>query len=199
VVVISLSSVALAAAAGACRREPAAQQPEEQPAAEAQPVAVSPPTFLLPSPVPLPEGAYRVEWVANTMPQVVKAGSHTPVKVTVRNVGNAVWPDVKSTGHRTGAVRIGYRWLPNPAGSPPPYARVRGDLAAPVPPGQSGRVQVDVLAPAMPGAYKIQFDLVQEFVIWFELKGAARLVLPVRVEAPSRAVPRQDSRRAPPS
>jgi hypothetical protein len=171
--VISASCLPLATAAGSCRREPAAEPP---------PDVLVPPASLPPSPRSLPDEGFRVEWVANTMPRVVKAGSRTQVEVTVRNVGLAVWPDLKSSGGRPpGAIRIGYRWLSVPSGSPPSYASVRGNLPAPLPPGQSATLGLDVTAPATPGAYRIQFDLVQEFVAWFESKDATRLIIPVRV------------------
>jgi hypothetical protein len=39
-----------------------------------------------------------------------------------------------------------------------------------------------VVAPAAPGDYALQFDLVQENVAWFEDRGAHRFLVPVRVE-----------------
>jgi hypothetical protein len=171
--VISASCLPLSTAAGACRREPAVEPP---------PAVLVPPASLPPSPPPLPDEGFRVEWLTNTMPRVVQAGSRTQVEVTVRNVGLAVWPDLKSSGNRPpGAIRIGYRWLPVASRSPPSYARARGNLPAPLPPGQSATLGVEVMAPATPGAYRIQFDLVQEFVAWFESKDATRLIIPVRV------------------
>lgn len=123
-----------------------------------------------------------MEWVANTMPRAVKAGSRTQVEVKVKNVGTAVWPDLKSTGNKTrGAVRMGYRWIPAGGRSSPTYPRARGNLPAALRPGQSATLDLVVVAPAKPGEYRIQFDLVQELVAWFESKGAKRLILRVRV------------------
>ena len=189
-VLISALYLPLAAVAASCRPE----RPER--AAEPPP----PPPPVVYAPKPLPDEGYRVEWVANTMPGVMKASSRTQVEVTVKNVGIVLWPDIKSTGNKPpGAVRIGYRWLPGPTRSPPSYGYFRGNLPAPLPPGQSATIGLQVMAPPMPGAYRIQFDLVQEFIAWFESKDATRLIIPVRVlprekQAPG---PRRDSGRAP--
>jgi hypothetical protein len=142
---------------------------------DATPVPRPPASFL-------PDEGYRVEWVTNSMPRVVKAGSPMQVEVTVRNVGIALWPDLESTGDEPrGAIRLAYRWIPGPSGSPPSYARVRGNLLAPLPPGKSATLGLEVVAPPTPGAYHIQFDLVQEFIAWFESMGATRLIIPVQV------------------
>jgi hypothetical protein len=148
---------------------------------------------ILPRPrtLALPDEAFRVEWVTNTMPPVVRAGSRTQVEVTVKNVGVAAWPDLRSTGDKPpGAVRMGYRWLPETPASEPPYAPVRVNLPAPLPPGQSATLGVEVTAPPTPGAYRIQFDLVQEFITWFESMDATRLIIPVRVLEAERESPR---------
>ena len=178
-------AAALATASASCKRQPPAKQPpaEQLPVGPPSPSIYVAPMAAAPSPQPMPDGAFRVEWVANTMPPVMKPGARQQVKITVRNIGVAQWPDIKSTGSRPqGAVRIGYRWLPVKAAPvPPPYARVRSNLASPVATGQTAELTLEVLAPETPGPYRIQFDLVQEFVSWFETKGAARLIIPVRV------------------
>jgi hypothetical protein len=130
----------------------------------------------------LPEEGFRVEWISNTVPKEVKAGSTFPVSVTFKNVGTAIWLDPGSTGNEprdAGAVRLGYRWLS--LGSRPPLYVGRIDLAGPLGPGQSTTLGVSVSAPPVAGAYRLQFDLVQEFVAWFEEMDATRLIVPVRV------------------
>ena len=132
---------------------------------------------------PLPDAGFRVEWVSNTIPMEVKAGSKTAVTVTFKNVGIAVWLDPRSTGHeppQAGAVRLSYRWLPS-GGRPLGYAVERIDLRGPLAPGQAATLAVSVSAPPKPGAYRLQFDLVQEFVAWFEAMDATRLIIPVHV------------------
>ena len=131
----------------------------------------------------MPDEGFRVEWVSNTMPGEVKAGSNPTVQVTFKNVGNAVWRDPGSTGNQppqAGAVRLTYRWLPA-AERPCAYGQ-HVDLGSPLAPGQSATLSVSVAVPSAPGAYRLQFDLVQELVVRFEAMDAPRLVIPVRVQ-----------------
>ena len=131
---------------------------------------------------PLPDEGYRVEWVSNTVPGTVEAGSTIPVSITFKNAGAAVWLDPGSTGNQppqAGAVRLSYRWLPS--GRRPMAYADRVNLAAPLAPGQTATLDVSVVAPSEPGAYRLQFDLVQEFVAWFQGMDAPRLIVPVRV------------------
>jgi hypothetical protein len=168
--VVSLIAPLASVAAGSWVRSP-----ERGSAAFASPPA--------PSAQAMPDEGFRVEWISNTIPREVRAGSSTPVSITLKNVGTAVWLDPGSTGSQpreAGAVRISYRWLPVPGGRPSAYA-ARVDLAGPLRPGQSATLGLSVSAPSTPGAYRLQFDLVQEFVAWFEGKDATRLVVPVRV------------------
>jgi hypothetical protein len=163
-------------AAGACGRAP-----ERGPAlSSSRPAPDSP--RPAPAAQPLPREGFRVEWVSNTMPRRVKAGSTTPVSITFKNVGTAVWLDLRSTRNQppqAGAVRISYRWMPS--GGPPLGYQGRVNLAGPLSPGQSATLTVQVTAPSAPGAYRLQFDLVQELVAWFEGMDATRLIVPVRV------------------
>jgi hypothetical protein len=59
---------------------------------------------------------------------------------------------------------------------------VRGDLPGPVPPGKTATLTVAVEAPPAPGSYLLQLDLVEELVVWFEYRGAAKLLVPVAVD-----------------
>jgi hypothetical protein len=139
---------------------------------------------------PLPDTAFRVEWIGRpSIPAAVPAGNVFPVTVTVKNTSDQVWLDPKSshpTTYAAGAVRLGYRWLkPSEKKAPKPnmgYSDARGDLSQPVHPGGSALLTVEVTAPAQPGDYNLQLDLCQELVSWFEPKGTAPLVVPVKVE-----------------
>jgi len=137
---------------------------------------------------PLPATGFRVGWVGRpNTPATVPAGHVFPVTVTVKNTSDQVWLDPKSsdaTPYAAGSVRLGYRWLKGSEPTTPNvgYADARGDLSAPLRPGASTALTVRITAPAEPGDYKLQIDLCQELVSWFEPKGAAPLVVPVKVE-----------------
>jgi hypothetical protein len=53
----------------------------------------------------------------------------------------------------------------------------RHDLPAPVEPGETMRLTIDVALPG-PGEYQLAFDLVSEGVMWFENQGSK----PIRVD-----------------
>ena len=136
-------------------------------------------------PRPLPDEAFRVEWSAHTVPGTMKAGSSTPVRVTFRNLGPVPWLDAASTGSQppqAGAVRLSYRWWWPRSPLPVMGSLARLDLPRPVAPGESATLTLVVAAPAEPGAYTLQIDLLQELVAWFEAKGAAQLRVAVRVQ-----------------
>lgn len=134
---------------------------------------------------PLPDEAFRVEWVSNTVPATLKVGPPAKVFVTIKNVSSVTWPDPKTSGHQppgTGAVRLAYRWWSPTSPLPTIDYSFRTDLEKPLAPGESATLRVMLKAPPQPGDYRVQFDLVQELAAWFEDKGAARLSVPVRVE-----------------
>jgi hypothetical protein len=136
-------------------------------------------------PRPLPDEAFRVEWSAHTVPATMKPGSRTPVTVTFKNLGPVPWLDPASTGSQppqAGAVRLSYSWWWPRSPLPVNGSRARVDLPRPLAPGESATVTLVVAAPAEPGAYTLQIDLLQELVAWFEAKGAAQLLVPVRVQ-----------------
>jgi hypothetical protein len=79
-------------------------------------------------------------------------------------------------------VRVSYRWWRQDADLMVSGYTTRLDLPWPLRPGESATLPVDVDVPAAPGQYRLQIELVQEFVAWFEERGADRLLVPVTVE-----------------
>jgi hypothetical protein len=77
---------------------------------------------------------------------------------------------------------LSYRWLRADSDTPVSDYSDRADLSAPLDPGQWTTLLIAVTPPQAPGDYRLQFDLVQELVSWFEAKGAPRLIVPVHVE-----------------
>ncbi len=131
----------------------------------------------------LPSSAFRVEWGDLGALPSMAAGKTILVTVTVRNSSDQVWPDAKAadpSGSGAGAVRLSYRWM-TASGRRVTEYKERVDLPKALSPGESAALSVPVVAPATPGDYQLQFDLVQELVTWFENKQAAKLVVPVKV------------------
>jgi hypothetical protein len=164
--VLALAPLLIVASFGACSRDPGGG----------------------PKIKPLPKTGFRVEWVGRpNIPATIPAGHIFPVTVTVKNTGDQVWLDPDSsdaTPYAAGSVRLGYRWLrPSEVKAPNMgYAEARGDLLKPLSPDDSASLTVQVTAPPEPGDYKLQLDLCQELVSWFEPKGAAPLLVLVKVE-----------------
>src|SRR5437773_2526117 len=127
--VAAATAVALAALVGASCRDR-----EETPPQRAGATPYAGPA------VRLPDEGYRVEWVSNTVPATMKAGTTREVDVTFKNGSGTTWPDPGSTGSDPsvyGAVRLAYRWH---SLAPPIYAGEasrRADLARPLRPGET--------------------------------------------------------------
>jgi hypothetical protein len=135
-------------------------------------------------PTPLPAGAFKASWVSNDIAPVLARGKTARVHVTVKNVSEFEWPDRRGpTKTGSGAVRLSHRWLlpGTPIISLEGFTP-REELAAPVKPGESTTFTLDITAPASPGDYTLQFDLLQEFVAFFGDKGSPRLIIPVKVQ-----------------
>jgi hypothetical protein len=157
---------------GGCR----ASQPKEQPIPQVEAAPVQ----------PLPDSGFSLEWGPAVVPNSVRAGQPFPAAVLVTNAGDAAWQNPRVSEGRipvAGAVRLGYRWWKASDHSKPyiDHALARGDLPGPLAPWGTSLLAVEVVAPAEPGQYELQLDLVQEMVTWFEPKGAPRLLVPVHV------------------
>jgi hypothetical protein len=137
-----------------------------------------------PRPVrPLPDQAFHVEWMRHDVPDVMKRGASVQVTVTFKNVSPLPWPDPDSSSYEppvAGAVRLSYRWWPASSPTPSTWAS-RADLTRLLRPGQAATLTLPVTAPAAPGDYRLQIDLIQEMAYAFGDKGAERLMVPVRV------------------
>jgi hypothetical protein len=138
------------------------------------------------APKPLPDSAFKVEWTNPEVPSELQKGQTISVKVSVKNVSDQTWPDVKTADPAAGsgaqAVRLSHRWWDRNMRKPLGPWVGRADLASPVRPGEMATFVVTVTAPADADAYELQFDLVQELVAWFQDKGAADLHVPVVVK-----------------
>ena len=131
---------------------------------------------------PVPVGPLAVRWVAYELEEQ-RAGIATPARVRLVNAGSAPW---RSRGRE--GVQLAYHWL-DPLGNPIVWDGNRTAFPAVVRPGEGVELEPSVLAPRPPGAYRLAFDLVDEFRFWFQELGSSPLDLPVDVK------PRIDERR----
>ena len=100
-------------------------------------------------------------------PRVIVSAAETVVPLAVENTGSRSWDP--------GRVHLSYHWLwviPRELASRsrwnvPFQNGIRSEFAVPVRPGQVVRLDGRLLAPAMPGVYWLQWDVVEEGVVWF--------------------------------
>jgi hypothetical protein len=93
-------------------------------------------------------------------------------------------------------VKLGNHWLAG--GEQVVRDDGRHDLPHPVPPGATVEADLRVSAPARPGRYELEFDLVQEFVAWWADNGNPTVRHPILVTPPEPSTPPPDDRHAEP-
>jgi 2-polyprenyl-3-methyl-5-hydroxy-6-metoxy-1,4-benzoquinol methylase len=95
------------------------------------------------------------------LPPVIP-GQHFRVPVAVTNEGLHMLASLPPN-----PVNLSYHWRDSTGGLAV-HDGMRTTFTTPLLPGDSRRVEVDVVAPAEPGCYELQLTLVQEGKFWFE-------------------------------
>jgi SAM-dependent methyltransferase len=129
----------------------------------------------------LPEGAYRAE-VKLRVPRVLTSAATVTVGVRVTNKGSSPWPSLSHSGEGCN-ITVGNHWrfadgrmLVNDDGRLP--------LPRTIAPSESFEGTFPVRTPREPGDYRLEVDLVQEGVTWFEAKGSPVCRAEVTVRRP---------------
>ncbi len=110
-----------------------------------------------------------------------RAGDELTVGVRLTNAGVRTW---ESAG--PAPVLLSYHLL-DAQGNQVTYDGVRTPLQADVAPGASQEVRARVVAPARPGEYRVQWDLLQEGPAWLSWHGAQVAESRLLVEGPAAA------------
>jgi hypothetical protein len=135
----------------------------------------------LPQPdMPLPDNAYKAQLVLAEPLSKLSPGQKQEIKVRVTNKSDALWIVYGTEGLKY-RVAVGDSWLDN-KGQLLTSMDGRIGLPANLNPGESVVVPLLITAPAKPGDYILQLDLVQELVTWFADKGSETLKVSVKVE-----------------
>jgi len=123
---------------------------------------------------------YGETWVDSSSPNRMLAGSSTSVAVTVRNTGTAVWSNDNN-------FRLGYRWYSRDGAEVTQAGGgyQRAHLPQDIPFGQAVMINAQITAPASPGTYTLQWDMVQEGVTWFAQQSNSPLNVTVTVNEPT--------------
>jgi tRNA (mo5U34)-methyltransferase len=119
-----------------------------------------------------------------SMPRLVAAeltmveGPHkclqgTPIRfrISAANTGKSAWLDRRAAPDITGSVRLGVHLLDD---SGQEIVHDYGGTSIPrgVAPGATLVMEVTLPAPSTPGKYQLEFDMVSEYLTWFEDAGA---------------------------
>jgi hypothetical protein len=120
-----------------------------------------------------------VRWGAAPTPSP-HAGEVEVVRVELENTGSTAWRD---------DIQLAYHWLD---GRDNPI--VWDGIRTPTPrlaPGERATLEARVRGPIPPGPYRLAFDMVAEYRVWFSELGSPMLSLDLEV-APRRGEPRAD-------
>lgn len=119
---------------------------------------------------PLPDSAFRAEISVPGAPATVPAGEKLQLRVRIRNAGDVLWPGCERSAGQF-QIYLGSHWL-NASGQVASKEEGRSPLPADLAPGQETEISFAVDAPAQPGDYLLEIDMLQENVTWFGRKGS---------------------------
>lgn len=109
--------------------------------------------------------SHDVIYVSDETPQKATAGKSYTVSVTIANTGSYKW-----TAGGINPFRLSYHVLDS-KGNTVVWDGLRTSLPGDISPGQQIKVAAQFQAPAQPGNYLLQWDMVQEGVTWFSSGG----------------------------
>jgi hypothetical protein len=99
----------------------------------------------------------------------MRPGETRSVALWVRNQGSVPWTSASSEADSRFAIRFAYQWV-DASGAAAGFSN-RWHIAGEARPGEEGRVDVSLTAPAAAGDYILEFDGVQEWVDFFRTRG----------------------------
>jgi hypothetical protein len=122
---------------------------------------------------------YQVTWGSDSTPSTMTAGATATVSLSFTNTGSSAW-------NAAGAnpVRVSYHWRTGacPGSASAVWDGLRTVLTVDVAAGQAvSGATANVRAPATPGTYCLEYDIVKEGVAWFSWLGSAKLTRTVTV------------------
>jgi len=94
------------------------------------------------------------------------------IPIALTNAGRLPWDSTA-----TPPILVSYHWLPAEGDAFVAFEGARTPLSAPVAPGDTVAIDINVRAPDLPGDYRLEWDLVQEGRLWFSTEpGAVRVM-----------------------
>jgi hypothetical protein len=121
---------------------------------------------------------FRPEYVTTPSSYVAQPGESMAFAVKIRNRGLVAWQAAGAN-----RVALGAYWEQKGFAAKTIVGGLRGEFRSDVAPGQETDLIARVVAPRVPGEYVLNWDLVQENVLWFSANGASPGGVPVHVKA----------------
>ena len=128
---------------------------------------------------PLAPSAHRATLTPLRLPGALRPGEVFTIRVQVSNDGDTAWP-TSDRGNIRYQIRLGNRWF-DASGTTLIDDDARAPLYHTLYPAERTDISLSITAPAQPGDYLLDIDLVQEGVAWFGSQGNAPIRIPVRV------------------
>ena len=119
---------------------------------------------------PLPDSAFRAGISVPSPPATVPAGQKLQLRVRIRNASDVLWPGCERSAGQF-QIFLGSHWL-NASGQVASKEEGRRPLSEDLAPGREIDLSLAVDAPAKPGDYLLELDMLQENVMWFGSKGS---------------------------
>jgi hypothetical protein len=134
----------------------------------------------IPKGAPLPDKAFKASITAPNAPATMTAGQQATIQVKLKNGSDVAWP---AAGDADGKyqVKLGNHWLDSKS-KPVVVDDGRALLPADLQPGAEIELPLIVNAPAKPGDYILELDIVQENVAWSGDKGSDTFKVKVQVK-----------------
>lgn len=118
--------------------------------------------------------AYRAA-IAAPHGLTARGGEQVHISVRVSNAGGEIWPCSESSG-----ITLGNHWL-DESGEVIQWLDGSVTLDRDLIPGAVIELSLPVTLPKEPGLYLLEFDLVEEGIVWFKEKGSKTALTTVRV------------------
>lgn len=125
------------------------------------------------------ENPYHATLAVLDLPGKLSRQELRPVTVKVKNSSEALWQNYPET--QMYVYNLAYHWLDG-EGNPLLFDGLRTALPVPLAPGAEIEMQARVQAPAAPGEYLLEFDVVREQLSWFGEQGSPTVRIEVQVD-----------------
>jgi hypothetical protein len=138
------------------------------------------PPPAIPKGAPLLDRAFKASISALNPPETMSAGQQATVQVKLKNTSDMTWPLAGDTDGKY-QIKLGNHWLDQNS-KPVVIDDGRTPLTTDLKPGAEIELPLIVTAPAKPGSYVLEIDVVQENVAWSGDKGNSTFKVKVQVK-----------------